>query len=283
MDGQGVYLHHPSSSTSSAIDLTGTPTGLASSAPPSPSLDPSESPSAFPRRRLSWARVDAGQDPLRFDLSTFDQDEVFSRDTYNIPSRTQADPFVTPSDEHNFDYTNTDQNFREVPGNDYATSQRAPSTVSLIHQGSDGTREDDEAHLTSNMSHMANGDEWSTHDDPERIAGATPRSKRRTIHYGANPSPLQKTGTAIKNVSQNLRRMSLRVVNLAGAGLENQVRLDDEDGDNQHVLKNRDSGQGETGEPMDLRNNMRLRGRTLGFMGPDNKLRLALLDLLVYP
>src|ERR1700726_1096562 len=61
----------PSSAlTSPEHGLSAIATGLTtSSAPNSPSLDPSDS-SAFTRRRTSWGnREDAGQDPLRFNMS----------------------------------------------------------------------------------------------------------------------------------------------------------------------------------------------------------------------
>ena len=80
-------------------------------------------------------------------------------------------------------------------------------------------------------------------------------------------------------MSRNLRRASLRVVNLAGMGLEEHVRLGegvdrlDEDGE-----------EDEDEEPMvDLAEQLPLRGRTLACMGPTNKLRLAMFRLLIYP
>lgn len=58
------------SSSTSAIDLTGTPAGIGSSAPTTPTLDTSDSRGGFARRRLSWGRVEAGQDPLQIQVPT---------------------------------------------------------------------------------------------------------------------------------------------------------------------------------------------------------------------
>lgn len=132
----------------------------------------------------------------------------------------------------------------------------------------DGNREDDEAHLTGNMSRSG-----SDYDDPERSPATS--NRRRTIRYSTSPSPLKKTGTAIKSVSNNLRRVSLRVVNLAGSGLDNRVRLPEDEArkrppeeEDQVVVDNDPSP---------------IRGRTLGFLGPHNPLRLALYKFLIYP
>ncbi|KAF8882238.1 Ion transport protein-domain-containing protein [Infundibulicybe gibba] len=167
------------------------------------------------------------------------------------------------------------------------TRESGPSTVSLIAEprdfDMDGQMEDDEARLTSNMSHQGGtGADWDEgySEDPERSAGGTPR--RRTLRYSVTPSPLKKTGTAIKTVSKNIRRVSLRVVNLAGAGLENQLRLaDDEHGDARSRTAVKDGNAG--AEPLsDLHKALPIRGRTLGCLGPESGLRLALYRFLTY-
>jgi hypothetical protein len=87
------------------------------------------------------------------------------------------------------------------------------------------------------------------------------------VRYSTSPSPLKKTGTAIKHVSQNLRRASVRVVNMASIGLE---RLPDDKKDEDDHLP-------------DLAQTLPIRGRTLGFLGPTSKLRLACFNFLVFP
>jgi hypothetical protein len=160
----------------------------------------------------------------------------------------------------------------------------------------DGHREDDEAHLTSNMSRTGTDTLLLEEDsantgpktpdyniDPEIDGGSTPRTRRRTIRYSLTPSPLKKTETAIKSVSKNLKKMSLRVVNLANTELEGHLRLGDgnEDGGNKK-LGSEDS-EDEGPPPPELKKVFPIRGRALGFLGPESKIRLALFNFLVHP
>ncbi|KAJ7078435.1 Ion transport protein-domain-containing protein [Mycena belliarum] len=112
----------------------------------------------------------------------------------------------------------------------------------------------------------------SLYGDADRLTAAVEEDRdaarrRRTLRYSTSPSPLKKTGTAIKHVSQNLRRASVRVVNMASVGLE---RLpDDKKDDDDHLP--------------DLAQTLPIRGRTLGFLGPTSTLRLLCFNFLVYP
>ncbi|KAJ4481205.1 Ion transport protein-domain-containing protein [Lentinula aciculospora] len=271
MDSQDKYLRR--SSSSSAIDLTRTPAGIASSAPPSPSLEPSNSNS---RRRTSWGRVDAGQDPLQLD--SLPGASITPYYTIN------DDPFDSPTDDRSFPrvpFANTTQ-YEAQPEEDYTISyytnaHAGPSTTSLLDM--DGTREDDQARLTTNMSRNPT-ERWREEygeRDMERTAGTlSPRAKRRTVRYSASPSPLKKTGSALKTVSKSLRRASLRVVNLGNNALENQVRLPDDESEKQEETAD--------DEPLpDLSARLPIRGRTLCLLGPRNKLRLWLYNWLIYP
>lgn len=161
----------------------------------------------------------------------------------------------------------------------------------------DGQREDDEAHLTSNMSRTGTDtllleDEAAntspkTPDydaDPEIDGGSTPRSRRRTLRYSLSPSPLKKTETAIKSVSKNLKKMSLRVVNLANTELEGHLRLGEgnEEGGNNKKLASEDE-EDDGPPPPELKKVFPIRGRALGFLGPESKIRLSLFNFLVHP
>ncbi|GAW02071.1 calcium channel subunit cch1 [Lentinula edodes] len=272
MDSQDKYLRR--SSSSSAIDLTRTPAGIASSSPPSPSLEPSNNNS---RRRTSWGKVDLGQDPLQLDT----QPGATNSAHYTV----HDDPFQdSPTDDRSFapiPFATTTQ-YDAQPEEDYTisyytTAQAGPSTTSLLDM--DGTREDDQARLTTNMSRNPT-ERWREEfgeTDMERTAGAlSPRAKRRTVRYNASPSPLKKTGSALKTVSKSLRRASLRVVNFGNSALESQVRLPDDDSE-----KNEETADD---EPLpDLSARLPIRGRTLCFLGPRNKLRLWLYSWLIYP
>ncbi|RDB21766.1 Calcium-channel protein cch1 [Hypsizygus marmoreus] len=271
----------PKSSSTSAINLTGSPAGI-SSTPGSPSLEPSDSHGSFARRRTSWGQrlLDAGQDPLRLDpfeaphSAPLSSSALSSSSTSRPALSTTADSFSSPTDDRSFPFS-ARYGSQHNTMNTYSTSQAGPSTASLItpreFESDEGQREDDEAHLTSNMSRNAAEGGYDV-GDPEGNAAMTPRSRRRTLRYSTSPSPLKKTGTAIKSMGHNIRRASVRVVNLASAGLESQLRLGDVD----------DTGQEE--EPLpDLTKALPIRGRTLGCLGPDSKVRLALFNFLVYP
>ncbi|KAF9022796.1 hypothetical protein BDZ89DRAFT_1070394 [Hymenopellis radicata] len=233
MDAADKYYQRPTNPrtlSTSAIDLTGTPAGI--SAPPSPSLDTTETVT----RRRSWGKVEAGQDPLRFDSHSFDHHNDGQPAVYTV----NDDPFF-PNDTEPY---NSYSSFNHMSGN----------SSGIIGP-------EDEIRLTA-----------SEHDTEQ--ATPTARTRRRTVRYSATPSPLKKTGTAIKSVSQNLRRMSLRVVNLAGSGLE---RLESED-DRYH-----DAGDSDQDDLPDLTKRLPIRGRTICCLGPHSRVRLALYRALVYP
>jgi voltage-dependent calcium channel len=177
----------------------------------------------------------------------------------------------------------------------YSDSRAGTSSASFIygqfeHEAEDdGHREDDQAHLTANMSRIGVDTEDDTSsrtpeysiDDPEIEGGSTPRTRKRIHRYSQTLSPLQKTETAIKSVSKSLRRISLRVVNLANTELEGQMRLGDgnEDEGNERLEDEEDE---EHHQP-DLKKVFPIRGRALCFLGPKSKIRLALFKFLVHP
>ncbi|KAJ7085572.1 Ion transport protein-domain-containing protein [Mycena epipterygia] len=146
----------------------------------------------------------------------------------------QEDPFYYPEDPWR------SPRYGTRPADDTASSLAGPSSSAAVSLYGD----DDGAHLTS------------------REEDAVAR-RRRALRYITSPSPLKKMGTATKHVSQNLRRASVRVVNMASVGLE---RLADDD---DHLP--------------DLAQTLPIRGRTLGFLGPTNRLRLLCFNFLVYP
>jgi len=258
--------HLQSTSSSSAVDLTGTPAGLAASLPPSPSLSPKDGPESVTRRRPSWSapRVSFPHPTMQTSTLTFSLDD---------------DPFVSPVVS-----PDDDTPPRSRAGNAYLTTQAGPSSASLIPTSPED--EGDEAHLTPNTSHQ-HPPGWSIHDikDPERSIGASPRSRRKSNRYSTSLSPLKKTSTTLQSVSRSFRRMSVRVVNFAGRGLDDHVRLDDAD---EEVFPGR-KGDGEDSEEPDypalpdLRKSLPIRGRALSFMGPTNTIRLFMYRFLLFP
>lgn len=171
----------------------------------------------------------------------------------------------------------------------YSTAQPGPSSASLISSAyrtsdPDVNQDDDELALTANMSRPGTSSGWrpSVDADPERSA-STARSKR-TVRYSTSPSPLRKAGNRLTTISKTLRRASLRVVNMAGVGIDEHIRLADMD-DEKEGMKDDEDDDDEKDEmvQIDLSRALPIRGRTLGFMGPTNTIRKAMYKFLIYP
>jgi len=140
-------------------------------------------------------------------------------------------------------------------------------------------------------------DDWRTDSEQHIFGDATPRTRRRLQQrYSANltPSPIHRSGTAIKRLSQGLRRVSWRVVNFAGGGLDDHIRLSDGDqvdatGDGRR-RPSADNDQDEDDDDRSVepfadvdRKVLPLRGRTLCFFGPTSRVRRAMYDFLIFP
>ncbi|KAJ7479857.1 Ion transport protein-domain-containing protein [Mycena latifolia] len=150
-----------------------------------------------------------------------------------------TDPFYSQEDPWSHSHSQS-MRYGTPPADDASSSLAGPSSTSSLYG--------DAERLTA------------VEEDPDL-------TRRRTLRYSTSPSPLKKTGTAIKHVSQNLRRASVRVVNMASVGLE---RLpDDKKDDDDHLP--------------DLAQTLPIRGRTLGFLGPTSTLRLLCFNFLVFP
>ncbi|PFH47046.1 hypothetical protein AMATHDRAFT_77384 [Amanita thiersii Skay4041] len=233
--------------------------------------------------------------PVRPSHYALDDDPFYSPTEYEIGAAATAKDIPPSSSSSRYGRQNSDPD-------SYSTSQAALSTASLIStnesEAEDGHREDDKAALTQNMSHGGHsgadaGVHCRSHEgwidsgdtssrDPERSAGLTPRSRRRTARYSVAHSPLKKTGTAIKSMSKSLRRVSLRVVNIANNGSETQLRLGEDDDDDAVKRDEDDRGEDTVQEQTELRRNLSLRGRTLGCLGPESGFRLTLYRFLVH-
>lgn len=277
---------HSPHSSSSAIELV---------IPTSPSLLPSpDGRTSFARRRLSWARLDPAQDPLSEHQPTMDEQ------TYTLDD--DDDPFV----DHHYRYPPISDPFHpQTAAADYDaepfTYSNNPdaraSTTSLISSHRPSTLStytlDDEAHLTANIDHPKMADDGAWRMDSEHLADATtPRTRRRTQRYSANLSPIDRSGSAIKRFSRSLRRVSWRVVNFAGAGLDDHVLLSSgvdgpADGQGRSPARDDDDDDDEADrslEPfVDLGKILPVRGRTLAFFGPTSRVRRAMYNFLIFP
>ena len=197
------------------------------------------------------------------------------------------DPFVSSTHIDTFrDSTATSESDYGTEPYVYTNHDRAgASTTSLISTNRESSTStfDDSAHLTANMSHEPpHGSNWRT--DSEDTA-TTPRTRRRTQRYSAELTPLSRSGTAIKSIHQGLRRISIRVVNFASNSLEdeNHIRLGSDDGD-ERVVDDDDDGVEKVSEPPPESSSsvLPLRGRTLGYFGPTNRVRLAMYNFLIF-
>lgn len=293
-------------SSTSAIDLTGTPAGIGSmSGPPSPNLTPLDG--SFSRRRLSWGRmerqhVDFHGDPLRINTNWDNSNNVQAANTNTdrFPN-THDDPFDTDTPQEDDALAphglRSERLFMRMDGNrtfsdvSLPPSFRSKSTSSSDYNDID--IDDDEARLTSFASGTAGHDRsgLSTHLDPSFVSGMdverTPdsrTSKRKSARYSTTPSPASR----LRSVTRNLRRASLRVVNLASVGLEEKarpIRLPDDKEEAMNSKgkeREREESEEEEEDLPDLATRLPIRGRTLGFLGPTSRLRLTMFRCLTY-
>ena len=265
----GPYnTRHSSSSSSSAIDLSGT--GLGTVVPPSPTLRPSDNDSrAYTRRRLSWSAADAGQDRPRLNLPATSEPGPSDLAVLQV----EEDPF----------FSSIDHPLRN-DSSLFSTSHTNASSASLLstsNSDADTVLDDDEAHLTRKAQPKMDRGHWprDLSVDSERSAGVASRPRRRYT----TASPLQRTGTAIKHA---FRRASMRVANVRGHRPSIRLPEDNEDFDSDEMLDGRETvTQRDVGERVAYRAqpSIPLRGRPLGFLGPTNPLRLRLYNLLNHP
>ncbi|KAI6024262.1 Ion transport protein-domain-containing protein [Pisolithus marmoratus] len=264
----GSQSHSTNSSSSSAVDFTGT--GL--SVPQSPISDVRHA-----RRRASWSKADARLDPLH--LSYHPATEAGPSSSRSTPSPRESlfivndDPFYAVTS----DPTNSPNSFT--------------SFLSTTDSDLDASKDDDTTHLTKKKALAISTDstEWleGYRVDSERSGGTTPRTRRRTIaRLSGTPSPLQRTGTAIKSA---FRRASMRVANIRAQ--DASIRLPDDDEEEQEeedwdVSSTPDDKQSNGGglpyqsEALGAQDALPLRGNTLGFLGPTNPFRLRLYHML---
>ena len=311
------------SSSSSAVELI--PTSATISGPPnSPSLLPSaDSRNSFTRRRLSWARADSDG---RADLPTPMNDPGPSSSRPSVSSQPvpadyalDDDPFVS---HHPIPWADLDDPFRPSIISHYddpdpfiysSNPHARTSTTSLIPQR-ESSPTDDSIHLTPTLSTTnmnlknkmqgvtADGDnshdhdDWRTDSEQHMFGDATPRTRRRLQQrYSTNltPSSIQRSGTAIKRLSQGLRRISWRVVNFAGAGLDDHIRLPDGDQvdaahDGRRPSTDNDPQEDDDGRSVEPFAELSgkvlpLRGRTLCLFESTSRVRRAMYDFLIFP
>ena len=302
---------HTQSSSSSAVELIPTSATIPGT-PNSPSLLPSpDSRNSFARRRLSWGRADSdGRVDL---LDTMNNPGPSSQHPVPTVFALDDDPFVP---HHSIPHADLDDPFRpSITSNyddpdpfAYSNPGARASSTSLIPSSQRNTSPtlDDSAHLTATLSttnikmeaattdndHVH--DDWQTDSEQLMFGDATPPTRRRLQQrYSANlsPSPMQRSSTAIKRLSQGLRRVSWRVVNFAGAGLDDHIRLPDggdqvdatDDGRRRPSADNDEDDRSVQPFADSDRKVFSLHGWTLCLFGWTSCVQLAMYDFLMFP
>jgi hypothetical protein len=308
-----VDTEHTQSSSSSAVELIPSPATIPRT-PTSPSLLPSpDSRNSFARRRLSWARADEAGPLAMNDPGPSSPRPSASSQPIPTVYALDDDPFVTSISRPNLVTPHYDDPDPFAYPSDSQARASSASLISASRRDSSPTSSafDDSTHLTATLStsnmnpdyqmgvSAANNDhdrdDWRTDSEQHMFGDATPRTRRRLEQrYTANltPSPLQRSGTAIKRISQGLRRVSWRVVNFAGAGFDDHIRLPDggdqvdATGDGRRPsADNYNDAHDRSVQPFaDLgRNVLSLRGRTLCLFGPTSRVRRAMYGFLIFP
>ncbi|KZS87691.1 hypothetical protein SISNIDRAFT_419270 [Sistotremastrum niveocremeum HHB9708] len=125
---------------------------------------------------------------------------------------------------------------------------------------------------------------YSSADDvrltaPSRGDSDTDIERVATRKRYAQSSPLKKGTDTLRAVGKKMRRVSMRVVNLAAMDMESSMRIQDED--DEQDRREREASAAD--EPEDVETKISpLRGRTLCFLYPTSSVRLAMYKLLVY-
>jgi hypothetical protein len=263
----GPYnIRHSSDSSSSAVDFSGT--GLGIVVPPSPTLRPSDTNGrAYTRRRLSWSNIaEGGQDPPRLNLPAAQEPGP------STLAASEEDPFLSSVDRP---LVRNDSSLFSTPHPNASST----SLLSTLGSDADTVPDDDEMRLTGEAQPKSRS-HWSRDlsVDSERSAGVASRARRYTA-----TSPLQRTGTALKNA---FHHASTRVANVRGHRPSVRLREGSEDSDSDSTLDGiEEMTQRDVGERVahPVRPSIPLRGRALGFLGPTNPLRLRLYKLLIHP
>ncbi|CAE6438713.1 unnamed protein product [Rhizoctonia solani] len=228
---------------------------VSNSVQPSP-IGPRTSPEEGLSRRTSWNR--AVNDPLG----------LYATQQDSVPGHHDAESiFDEPESVH-----------------PYFSRQSIQSEVSFDSPTLDPGDVDDHTRLTDAAAPHWRGE--SAEDEGQNAAwGAVPSTSRRS------PASPMRSAT-LKAVSKHLRRVSLRVVNLAGVQLEDKpMPRTPEREDMPRPFPDREQGEPisepvpppEPEDELDRSQHMQLRGRTLGIFGPQNGLRKAMRAALLWP
>ncbi|QRW09988.1 ion transport domain-containing protein [Ceratobasidium sp. AG-Ba] len=240
-------------------------TAVSNSVQPSP-IAPRRSSSEGLSRRSSWNR--AVPDPLS------------SQAPLNFG---RTDPDVGHFD------TQSIVDEPEMTYNTVYSHQPSHSLASIDSPTHYATDIDDSTRLTSAAAPPWRGDTESVDQGDEVLNAEWGTAGPSTPRRSGATSPMR--SATLKAVSKHLRRVSLRVVNLAGVQLEDKPvprTPDREREDLPRLTPDKELGVPSpepTAAPedeLDRRHHMMLRGRTLGIFGPDSRIRQAMRATLLW-
>ncbi|TDL23428.1 hypothetical protein BD410DRAFT_897507 [Rickenella mellea] len=212
-----------------------------------------------------------------------------SRHSLIHPYHTHTNSFHTTKSSATFDSVDLDA--------DYGDDDEARLTSFASQPGLSSMRNDDDGHDGTFLSVSASdrtglgGRRGSRSMDMDHADESKLTPQRKSQRYSLSPSPASR----LRSVRKTLRRMSVRVVNLAGVGLDEEnkpQRLPDSSSPSssnkelheQQPQQISPTGSGEEGEDEeelpDLGKRLPIRGRTLCVFGPTNTLRLQMYTFL---
>ena len=220
-------------------------------------------------RRLSWNRGSNDGLPR---MSFTDSPTKIQFDLPHTPGA--AHDFENPFEDDDLQQTRTE---RVAPYNFQQPSQT--SLVADFHSTNTRGVADDEQHLTGSSQAFWNDNDGSNayvDEDEERRIGNVIKGRRQK-YVGTPLRSGTLGGNALRAMQRSLRRVSVRVVDLASSGSREQgaVKLpDDSDEGSSPPLKVEETvQQPQFGE---------LRGRTLGYFTSQSRVRIAMYNILIF-
>lgn len=237
-----------------------------------------EQHSRNPSALSSSPSIASGSSPLNSDTAGLSRRLSWNRGTEDDQPRMSTSPsFSNPYYTRRTDSLDFENPFEEDhPRNPYSIERPSQTSLADFQETTSGVA-DDEQHLTGAARPPWRGDD-TYDDDTERLA-ADPIKRRRERYVGSSPlrsASASVGGNALRAMSRSIRRVSIRVVDLASTGTKDQaVRLED--------LPDDDPDPRGAEETLPNLTGTRLRGSTLGIFGADSRIRRAMFNFLQWP
>lgn len=236
------------------LDASTTPAVIASSSlPASPSRDGLS-------RRLSWNRPSLEH----------------PRMSEHQPSTSHTYPPLSRSEDYGNPFEEDDEEEREHAQHS-AYNLQQPSQTSLVadfHHTSEAA--DDEQRLTSSAQPFWGAGGIGGHDEDEERRAGNAIKGRRQRYVGSPTRSGTLGGSALRAVQRNLRRVSIRVVDLASSSStrDQGVKLEDQEDEKTTPVSE---------EPLPATLPTKLRGKSLGLFDQHSPLRNLMYNIMLSP